>query len=48
MRWGGGGVGVEQREQWEDPLITQPEIDNELRQTNRGVRGVWIGSVSRV
>ena len=35
---GGGGVG--QREQWEDPLATQPDREIEMRQTNRGVGGV--------
>ena len=43
---GGGGVG--QREQWEDPLVTQPDREIELSQTNRGVGGVWVGVVPRV
>ena len=47
-REGRGGVGVEQREQWEDPLATQPDRDIELSQTNRGVEGVCVGVVPRV
>ena len=43
---GGGGVG--QREQWEDPLATQPDREIELSQTNRGVGGVCVGVVHRV
>ena len=43
---GGGGVG--QREQWEDPLATQPDREIELSQTNRGVGGVCVGAVPRV
>ena len=43
---GGGGVG--QREQWEDPLVTQPDKEIELSQTNRGVGGVCVGVVPRV
>ena len=43
---GGGGVG--QREQWEDPLTTQPDREIELSQTNRGVGGVYVGVVPRV
>ena len=43
---GGGGVG--QREQWEDPLATQPDREIELSQTNRGVEGVRVGVVPRV
>ena len=35
--WGRGGRCVEQREQWEDPLATQPDREIELSQTNRGV-----------
>ena len=42
------GVGVEQREQWEDPLATQPDREIELRQTNRGAGGVCVGVVTRV
>ena len=42
----GGGVG--QREQWEDPMATQPDREIELSQTNRGVRGVCMGVVPRV
>ena len=41
----GGGVG--QREQWEDPLATQPDREIELSQTNRGVGGVCVGIVPR-
>ena len=47
----GGGRGdrtAEQREQWEDPLATQPDRENELSQTNRGVQGVCEGVVPRV
>ena len=40
---GGGGVG--QREQWEDPLTTQPDRELELSQTNRGIGGVCVGVV---
>ena len=37
-RWGGrGGGGVEEREEWEDLLVTRPESENELSQTNRSV-----------
>ena len=43
---GGGGVG--QREQWEDPLATQPDREIELSQTNRGVGGVCVGVVPHV
>ena len=42
----GGGFG--QREQWEDPLATQPDREIELSQTNRGVGGVCVGVVPRV
>ena len=42
----GGGVG--QREQWKDPLATQPDREIELSQTNRGVGGVCVGVVPRV
>ena len=45
---GRGGRGVGQREQWEDPLATQPDREIELSQTNRGVRGVCVGVVPRV
>ena len=47
-RGGRGGGGVGQREQWEDPLATQPGRENELSQTNRGVGGVCVGVVPRV
>ena len=40
--------GVGQREQWEDPLATQPNSGIELSQTNRGVGVVCVGVVSRV
>ena len=43
---GGGDVG--QREQWEDPLATQPDREIELSQTNRRVGGVCVGVVPRV
>ena len=45
---GRGGGGVEQREQWEDLLVTRPESENELSQTNRSVGGVFVGVVPRV
>ena len=41
-------MGVGQREQWEDPLPTQPDRETELSQTNRGVGGVCVGVVPRV
>ena len=44
----GGDGGVKQREQWEDPLATQPDMKNELSQTNRGVRGMCVEVVRRV
>ena len=47
-RVGRGGGGVGQREQWEDPLATQPDREIELSQTNRGVGGVCVGVVPRV
>ena len=47
-RGGRGGEGVGQREQWEDPLATQPDSEIELSQTNRGVGGVCGGVVPRV
>ena len=47
-RGGCGGGGVGQREQWEDPLATQPDRELELSQTNRGVGGVCVGVVPRV
>ena len=46
-----GGVGaemLEQREQWEDLLASQPDGEIELSQTNRGVGGVCVGVVPRV
>ena len=47
--WGGrGGGGVGQREQWEDPLETQPDREVVLSHTNRGVGGVCVGVVPRV
>ena len=36
------------REQREDPFATEPSDDDELSQTNRGVRGVCMGIVLRV
>ena len=42
------GAGVEQREQWEDPLATQPDREIELSQTDRGAGGVRMGVVARV
>ena len=47
-REGRGGGGVGQREQWEDPLATQPDREIELSQTNRGVGGVCVGVIPRV
>ena len=47
-RRGRGGGGVGQREQWEDPLATQPDREIELSQTNRGVGGVCVGVVLRI
>ena len=46
-RGGRGGEGVGQREQWEDPLATQPDREIELSQTNRGVGGVCVRVVPR-
>ena len=46
-RGGRGGGGVGQREQWEDPMATQPDREIELSQTNRGVGGVCVGVVPR-
>ena len=45
---GRGDGGVEQREQWEEPLATQPDKENELSKTIRGVRGVCVGVSPRV
>ena len=42
----GGGAG--QREQWEDPLATQPDREIEVSQTNRGVEEVCVGVLPRV
>ena len=42
------GRGVEQREQWEDPLTTQPNRESEPGETNRYVRGVCVGVVPYV
>ena len=47
-RGGRGGGGVGQREQWKDPLATQPDGEIELSQTNRGVGGVCGRVVPRV
>ena len=46
-RGGREGGCVEQREQWEDQLATQPDREIELSQTNREVGGVCVGVVSR-
>ena len=43
---GGGGVG--EREQWKDPSVTQPDMEIELSQINRGVEGVCVGVVPHV
>ena len=45
---GRGGGRVEQGEQWEDRLATQPDRKNELSQINRRVGGVCVGVLSRV
>ena len=45
---GRGGECVGQREQWENPLATQPDREIELSQTNRGVGGMCVGVVPRV
>ena len=42
---GRGGGGVEQQEEGEDPMATQPERESELSQTNKGVQGVCVGVV---
>ena len=47
-RGGRGGWGVEQREQWEDPLATQPDREIELSQANRGAGGMCVEGVPRV
>ena len=47
-RGGHGGGGVGQREQWENPLTTQPDKEFELSKTNRAVGGVCVGVVPRV
>ena len=47
-RGGRGGGGVGQREQWEDPLATQPDREIERSQANRGVGGVCVRVVPRV
>ena len=39
---------VEKREQWEHPLATQPDRQNGLSQTNRGVGGGRVGVMPRV
>ena len=43
-----GGGCVEQREQWEGPLATQPDREIELNQTSRGAGRVCVGVVPRV
>ena len=45
---GYGGGCVEQQEQLENLLATQPGREIELSQTNRGVGGVCVGVVPRV
>ena len=45
---GRGGVGIEQREQWEDPLATQPDREIELSETNRGAERMCVGVVHHV
>ena len=47
-RGGRGDGGAGQREQWEDPLATQPDKEIELSQTNRGVGEVHVEVVPRV
>ena len=47
-RGGSGGGGVGQREQWGDPLATQPYREIQLTQTNREVGGVCVRVVPRV
>ena len=47
-RGGRGGGDVGQREQWEGPLVTQPDRVIELSQTNRGVEVVCVGVVPRI
>ena len=47
-REGRGGGSVGQREQWEDPMVTQSDREIKLSQTNRGVGGVCVGVVPRV
>ena len=34
--------------QWEDPLAAQPDRENELSQTNQGIRGLCVRVVLRV
>ena len=43
-----GGEDVEQREKWEDSLKAQSDRENDLNQTNQGVRRVCVGVVPRV
>ena len=43
-----GGGDVEHRGHWEDPLATRFDKENELSQTNRGIRGGCVGVVPRV
>ena len=47
-REGRGGGSVGQRQQWEDPLATQPDREIELSQASQGVGGVCAGVVPRV
>ena len=39
---------IEHRKQWEDPLTTEPDKENETSQINREVGGVCVGVISRV
>ena len=43
---GGEGEGLQQQ-QWENPLATQPKMENELSETNRSVGGVCVGNRPR-
>ena len=44
----GGGGEVEQQKRWEDPLVTQPGGNNEMKQTSRSIRGVCVRVAPRV
>ena len=45
---GEGQRGLEYRVQWNDPLVTQPEGEIELSQTNQSVQRVCLRVVPRV